>query len=56
MVMNDLLKESSSGTVVESLTNDEYKKVSIEETDPAITIILKDYSSALRDASNYFVR
>lgn len=56
MTLDDKLKESSAGTVVESLTNDEYKKMCVEETDPVITLILKDYSSALRDAGNYYVR
>jgi hypothetical protein len=56
MLTDDLLKELSPGTVVESLTNDEYERVSIEETNPAIDKILEDYASALRDAANYFVR
>lgn len=54
--LNDLVNESASGKSVNSLTNDEYKKVSTEETDPEIKEILKDYSNAIKDASNYFVR
>lgn len=56
MTLEDLINESTSGKSVNSLTNDEYKKVSSEETDPEIKEILKDYSNAIKDASNYFIR
>ncbi len=56
MTLDDLINESTSGKPIDSFTNEEYKKVSTEETDPEIKEILKDYSNAIKDASNYYVR
>jgi 2,4-dienoyl-CoA reductase-like NADH-dependent reductase (Old Yellow Enzyme family) len=56
VTLDDLISESTSGRQIDSFTNEEYKKVSTEETDPEIKEILKDYSNAIKDASNYFVR
>ena len=56
MTLEELINESTSGKSVDSLTNDEYKKVSTEETDPEIKDILKDYSNAIKDARNYFYK
>ncbi|GEM_PF-6296273 len=56
MTLDDLINESTSGKSIDSFTNEEYKKVSAEETDAEIKEILKDYSKAIKDASNYFIR
>lgn len=56
MKIRALMKRKIAGQVVESMTNDTYKKISNTILKEKITQIKKRYSDSLSEAGKFYVR